>query len=141
MERPTHFQQALNMVILQKINKSPVLQEILAKNLHSELEEATETDMPDFDGSFVEVEIGEEFMTGPKSFQESLNFSDELLNHEGLPDLRLSVQYLEARWDGSIESYTETYLTEKLKATIWMLKCIEHRQKAILNTAKSIVRY
>jgi RNA polymerase sigma-54 factor len=64
-----------------------------------------------------------------------------VLNDEGLPRLRISPTYrrmLDARDGGSEE--TRTYVREKLRSALWLLKSVDQRQRTIYKVSESIVR-
>lgn len=64
-----------------------------------------------------------------------------MLNEEGLPNLRLSPYYLEARSGGSLDSKAEEYVGDKMRAAQWLIKSIQQRQRTIFRVAKSIVKF
>ncbi len=64
-----------------------------------------------------------------------------VLNDEGLPRLRISPTYrrmLDAR-DGGTEE-TRSYVKEKLRSALWLLKSVDQRQRTIYKVSESIVR-
>ncbi|QOX79219.1 RNA polymerase factor sigma-54 [Trichlorobacter lovleyi] len=64
-----------------------------------------------------------------------------LLNEEGLPNLRLSPFYLEAKAGGSMDAKAEEYVGDKMRAAQWLIKSIQQRQRTIFRVAKSIVKF
>lgn len=62
-----------------------------------------------------------------------------MLNDEGLPSLRVSTQYAEAR--GTMDSQAEEYISDKVRSAVWLIKSIQQRQRTIYKVAKSIVRF
>lgn len=65
-----------------------------------------------------------------------------LLNDDGLPRLRISPTYrrmLDVREAGGDE--TRTYVKEKLRSALWLLKSVDQRQRTIYKVAESIVRH
>ncbi len=64
-----------------------------------------------------------------------------MLNEEGLPNLRVSSFYSEARGNGSVDSRAEEYIGEKIRSALWLIKSIQQRQRTIYKVAKSIVRF
>lgn len=64
-----------------------------------------------------------------------------MLNDEGLPSLRLSPHYLEARAGGSLDAKADEYVSDKMRAAQWLLKSIQQRQRTIFKVAKSIVKF
>jgi len=63
-----------------------------------------------------------------------------VLNDEGLPMLHISPYYSDVRAKG-MGSEAEEYVNEKTKAAFWLIKSIQQRQRTILKTAKSIVKF
>jgi len=64
-----------------------------------------------------------------------------MLNEEGLPNLKVSPFYAEARSNGSVDSRAEEYIGEKVRSALWLIKSIQQRQRTIFKVAKSIVRF
>lgn len=64
-----------------------------------------------------------------------------MLNEEGLPNLRVSQFYADARANGSVDSKAEEYIGEKVRSAHWLIKSIQQRQRTIYKVAKSIVRF
>ncbi len=64
-----------------------------------------------------------------------------MLNDEGLPSLRLSPHYLEARAGGGLDAKTGEYVSDKMRAAQWLIKSIQQRQRTIFRVAKSIVKF
>lgn len=64
-----------------------------------------------------------------------------MLNEDGLPNLRLSPYYMEARAGGSLDSRTDEYISDKIRAAQWLIKSIQQRQRTIFRVAKSIVKF
>lgn len=64
-----------------------------------------------------------------------------MLNEEGLPNLKVSPFYAEARANGSVDSRAEEYIGEKIRSALWLIKSIQQRQRTIYKVAKSIVRF
>jgi RNA polymerase sigma-54 factor len=65
-----------------------------------------------------------------------------LLNDEGLPKLRISPTYkrmLDVKEPGSEE--TRTYVKDKLRSALWLLKSVDQRQRTIYKVAESIVKH
>ncbi len=62
------------------------------------------------------------------------------LNEDGIPGLKINKQYAEMLKNrDKIEKETESYIKDKLKSALWLIKSIHNRQKTILKVAKSIV--
>jgi RNA polymerase sigma-54 factor len=64
-----------------------------------------------------------------------------VLNDEGLPRLRISPTYrrmLDVKGSGSEE--TRSYVKEKLRGALWLLKSVDQRQRTIYKVSESIVR-
>jgi RNA polymerase sigma-54 factor len=65
-----------------------------------------------------------------------------LLNDEGLPKLRISPTYkrmLDVKEPGSEE--TRSYVKDKLRSALWLLKSVDQRQRTIFKVAESIVKH
>lgn len=65
-----------------------------------------------------------------------------VLNDDGLPRLRISPTYkrmLDAK-EGNAEE-TRTYVREKLRSALWLLKSVDQRQRTIYKVTESIVRH
>jgi RNA polymerase sigma-54 factor len=65
-----------------------------------------------------------------------------MLNDEGLPRLRVNPYYrkLLQRRDATQEK-AKGYLQERLRSAVWMIRCIEQRNRTICRVAESIVRF
>jgi len=64
------------------------------------------------------------------------------LNDDGLPRLRISPTYkrmLDEKKPGSEE--TRSYVKDKLRSALWLLKSVDQRQRTIYKVAESIVRH
>jgi RNA polymerase sigma-54 factor len=64
-----------------------------------------------------------------------------MLNEEGLPNLKVSPVYAEARSNGSVDSRAEEYIGEKIRSALWLIKSIQQRQRTIYKVSKSIIRF
>lgn len=64
-----------------------------------------------------------------------------MLNEEGLPNLRLSPYYLDAKAGGGMDAKTQEYVGDKKRAAEWLIKSIQQRQRTIFRVAKSIVKF
>ena len=64
-----------------------------------------------------------------------------MLNDDGLPNLKVSTQYSDARSNGSIDSQAEEYINDKMRSAVWLIKSIQQRQRTIYKVAKSIIRF
>jgi RNA polymerase sigma-54 factor len=65
-----------------------------------------------------------------------------VLNDEGLPKLRISPTYkrmLDVKEPGSEE--TRSYVKDKLRSALWLLKSVDQRQRTIFKVAESIVKH
>jgi len=65
-----------------------------------------------------------------------------VLNDDGLPKLRISPTYrrmLDEKQPGSEE--TRSYVKDKLRSALWLLKSVDQRQRTIFKVAESIVRH
>jgi len=62
------------------------------------------------------------------------------LNEEGLPHLKVNKSYASMATSKSSEKETVSYVKNKLKSAIWIIKSIQNRQRTIYKVAKSIVK-
>src|SRR5262249_5930849 len=72
--------------------------------------------------------------------------SDEYLiqlSEDGLPKLRISAAYRKLLRSGqtAIGSEAATYLKDKMRAAIWLIKSLDQRQRTIYKVGESIVKY
>ena len=68
------------------------------------------------------------------------------LNDDGLPHLRVNKSYTTLMGDSSHklnpeQRETASYVKERLKSAVWIIRSIQNRQRTILKVAKSIVAY
>ncbi len=65
-----------------------------------------------------------------------------MLNDDGLPRLKISPYYQSLlRSKGSITSSTKTYLEEKFRSALWLVRSIEQRNRTIQLVGESIVKF
>jgi len=64
-----------------------------------------------------------------------------MLNDEGLPNLKVSPYYAEAKSNGLVDSKADEYINEKVRSALWLIKSIQQRQRTIYKVAKSIIRF
>ena len=64
-----------------------------------------------------------------------------MLNDEGLPNLKVSPYYAEAKSNGMVDSRADEYINEKVRSALWLIKSIQQRQRTIYKVAKSIIRF
>jgi RNA polymerase sigma-54 factor len=64
-----------------------------------------------------------------------------MLNDEGLPNLKVSPYYAEAKSNGMVDSKADEYINEKVRSAMWLIKSIQQRQRTIYKVAKSIIRF
>ena len=65
-----------------------------------------------------------------------------VLNDEGMPQLRISPVYRQMlRKDGQQSEETRSYVRDKFRSALWLLKSIDQRQKTIFKVATSIVSF
>ncbi len=64
-----------------------------------------------------------------------------MLNEDGLPNLKVSSQYTDVRGNGTIDTQTEHYISDKMRSAAWLIKSIQQRQRTIYKVAKSIIRF
>ncbi len=65
------------------------------------------------------------------------------LNEDGLPKLRISAAYrrMLRGGNGAIGEEAATYLKDKMRSAIWLIKSLDQRQRTIYKVADSIVRH
>ncbi len=65
------------------------------------------------------------------------------LNEDGLPKLRISAAYRKMLrgGNGAIGEEAATYLKEKMRSAVWLIKSLDQRQRTIYKVADSIVRH
>ncbi|HTR04060.1 MAG TPA: RNA polymerase factor sigma-54 [Thermoanaerobaculia bacterium] len=65
------------------------------------------------------------------------------LSEDGLPKLRISSAYrrLLRAGNGAIGAEAATYLKDKMRSAIWLIKSLDQRQRTIYKVADSIVRH
>ncbi len=64
-----------------------------------------------------------------------------MLNDEGLPNLKVSPYYAEAKSNGMVDSKADDYINEKVRSALWLIKSIQQRQRTIYKVAKSIIKF
>lgn len=64
-----------------------------------------------------------------------------MLNDEGLPNLRVTPYYAEARGSGRFDARADEYINDKMRSAVWLIKSIQQRQRTIYKVARSIVRF
>jgi len=64
-----------------------------------------------------------------------------MLNDEGLPNLKVSPYYAEAKTNGMVDSKADDYINDKVRSALWLIKSIQQRQRTIYKVAKSIIRF
>ncbi len=65
-----------------------------------------------------------------------------VLNEDGMPKLRVSPAYRSVLIKGSDEpKETRTYVREKLRSAVWLIKSIHQRQRTIVKVMQSIIRF
>jgi RNA polymerase sigma-54 factor len=65
-----------------------------------------------------------------------------ILNDDGLPKLRISPTYRRMLDDkGATADETRSYVKDKLRSALWLLKSVDQRQRTIYKVAESIVRH
>jgi RNA polymerase sigma-54 factor len=64
------------------------------------------------------------------------------LNEDGLPTLRINPLYLsEGKLGPLLDQKTESYINDKTRSALWLIKSIQQRQRTIYKTARSIVKF
>jgi len=64
-----------------------------------------------------------------------------MLNDEGVPNLKVSPYYAEAKSNGLVDSRADEYINEKVRSAQWLIKSIQQRQRTIYKVAKSIIKF
>ncbi|HBO84484.1 MAG TPA: RNA polymerase sigma-54 factor [Deltaproteobacteria bacterium] len=65
-----------------------------------------------------------------------------LLNEDGLPKLRISPYYRDMlAKNGSASDNVKSYIQERLRSAVWLIKSIHQRQRTIYRVAESIVKF
>jgi len=65
------------------------------------------------------------------------------LNDDGLPRLRISRRYRDflRQWrEEKTETEAQQFVREKMRSALWLIKCLDQRQKTIYKVADSIIR-
>ncbi len=63
------------------------------------------------------------------------------LNDDGLPRLRMNSHYLALLNGGQVDGDTASFLRDKMRSALWLIKSIDQRQRTIYKVAESIVRF
>ena len=63
------------------------------------------------------------------------------LNDDGLPRLRINSRYARMLNGNSIDPQVSSYLREKMRNAVWLMKSIDQRQRTIYKVARSIVSF
>ncbi|MFH1873661.1 MAG: RNA polymerase factor sigma-54 [Pseudomonadota bacterium] len=64
------------------------------------------------------------------------------LNEDGLPKLRISNFYRRTLMKGSeANAQTKSYVQDRLRSALWLIKSIHQRQRTLYRVSKSIVKY
>ena len=67
---------------------------------------------------------------------------EAVLNEDGLPRIRISPVYRRLLdKDGDANEETRSYVKEKFRSALWLLKSVDQRQKTIQKVSSSIVRF
>jgi RNA polymerase sigma-54 factor len=64
-----------------------------------------------------------------------------ILDDDGIPRLRINPLYRRMLEDKGTPEETVTYIKDKIKSALWLIKSIDQRQKTIYKVADSIVRH
>ncbi len=63
------------------------------------------------------------------------------LNDDGLPRLRVNSQYLAMLNARQVDTETASFLRDKMRSAVWLIKSIDQRQRTIYRVAESIVKF
>jgi RNA polymerase sigma-54 factor len=64
-----------------------------------------------------------------------------VLNEDGLPKLRISTFYRNSLGKKDLSKEARTYIQEKMRSAIWLIRSIHQRQRTIYKVTESIVRF
>ncbi len=64
-----------------------------------------------------------------------------VLNDDGLPRLRLNSRYQRMLEGKDLDPQVSSYLREKMRSAVWLMKSIDQRQRTIFKVAQSIVEF
>ena len=64
-----------------------------------------------------------------------------VMNDNGLPKLRISKLYRKLMNKKDIKNETRTYMKDKLRSALWLIKSLHQRQRTIYKVTESIVRH
>ena len=64
-----------------------------------------------------------------------------ILNDDGLPRLRINQRYTRMLEGSRIDPQAASYLREKMRSAVWLMKSIDQRQRTIYKVANSIVLF
>ncbi|MBN2495332.1 MAG: RNA polymerase factor sigma-54 [Deltaproteobacteria bacterium] len=64
-----------------------------------------------------------------------------VLNEDGLPKLRVSPYYRRALAEAKRGGETRSYIQDKLRSAVWLIRSIHQRQRTIYRVTESIVKY
>ncbi len=63
------------------------------------------------------------------------------LNDDGLPRLRMNSRYMRMLEGNGLDKKAATFLREKMRNAMWLMKSIDQRQRTIYKVARSIVEF
>lgn len=63
-----------------------------------------------------------------------------VLNEDGIPRLRVSKEYQAQLAAGELKGETKSYVKEKLKGAVWLMRSILQRQRTIFKVTEALVR-
>lgn len=64
-----------------------------------------------------------------------------LLNDEGMPKLRISPYYRDMIKAGQNSAEAKTYLQDKMRSALWLMRSIEQRQRTLRKVTESIISF
>ncbi len=62
------------------------------------------------------------------------------LNEDGLPKLKVNALY-KSMMEQNVQEKTKSYVQDKLRSALWLIKSIHQRQRTLFKTAKTIVQF
>lgn len=63
------------------------------------------------------------------------------MNEDGLPKLRVSTHYRQMLKNGAVSEETKSYIQDKFRSAVWLIKSMHQRQRTIYRVVECIVRF
>jgi RNA polymerase sigma-54 factor len=122
-----------NYGVIAKATKRPIKEVLAAIDVITGLnpfpgEQYTEREIPYIIPDVFVHKVGDEYLI--------------ILNDEGLPRLKVSSAYEEIiDGDSSATTETKTYIKEKLRDAVWLIKSMQQRQRTIYKVVESLLKF